>query len=362
MNFHDITLFDWLQSVPQPEINLTVSGVATPAMLSDLNIDLSNAPLGGANFWGYLPLREAIAKLHNTQPESVFIAGGASMANFLILSVLTQNIHKIAIEHPVYEPFVKVSDTLTSGNIHFIHRHSETDYSLNLEELRSIATEPTILLLSNPHNPSGHFASGEKLHKAAEIVAKNSGWVVIDEVFLPYIENWHQLVATNIHERIITTGSFAKAWGLSPLRIGWIIAPPQLGKQIKTALNNMNVTQAFISEYIAHKFLARPDLGEAYLKRSRKTAKDNFQIVHSVLKERGELTYQAPDAGISVWLRFKDGHDAQPFCDQLLKEKSTAVVAGHFFGDPTGFRLSFGLDQDLLRRGLSNITDILDSM
>lgn len=362
MNFHDIKLFDWLQTMPQPEVNLTVSGVAAPVMLADLNIDLSDAPLYGANFYGYGPLRETIAKIHNTTPESVFIAGGASMANFLILSVLTQKIKKLVTEHPVYEPFVNVADTLTDGNIHYVPRLGASDFSIDLDAISALPAEPTVLLLSNPHNPSGHFDSAEKLRVVAEAIAENDGWVVVDEVFLPFLENWKSLVGNNVHERIITTGSLTKAWGLWPLRIGWIIAPPQFGKEIKTALNNMNVTQAFISEYLANEFLARPDLGETYLRNSRQISRDNLQIVRNALEIRSELNCCTPDAGISMWLRFKDGRDSQEFCDRLQKEKSTAVVPGHFFGDKNGFRLSFGLDQNLLKLGLNNIIEVLDSL
>ena len=73
------------------------------------------------------------------------------------------------------------------------------------------------------------------------------------------------------------------------------------------------------------------------------------------------MDYVEPAGGVSVLLRFKDGRNAKPFTERLLKEHETVVFPGYFFEVEEGFRLSFGVEQEQLSMGLEAISKTLDT-
>ncbi len=359
MQFHKVELLEWLKLLPEPEVNLSTSGMPSPAKITDLYLDPSEVPLTGANQYGYAPLKEALAQIYGVTPDNIAVTPGTSMANFAVFAALTSRIGRVVVEHPAYEPFVRFPHTFTCGNIQRLPRRWEDGFRIPLKELKAYCDSPFILLLSNLHNPSGKAESAAHILKAAEMTAKAGGWTVIDEVFLPFLRNWQEETSAGRHERIVTTGSLTKSWGFGSARVGWVIAAPDVIREVRQAMDNCHVVQPFITEFLAYQFLTHPQLAPEYLTKARRVSQTNLKLVIASLEETRMFEWMKPDGGISMWVRFKDGRNASPFCKKLLREKKTLVVPGYYFGVEEAFRISFGIDPNKLQQGLSNIADVV---
>ncbi|MFQ5506076.1 MAG: aminotransferase class I/II-fold pyridoxal phosphate-dependent enzyme, partial [Planctomycetota bacterium] len=53
-------------------------------------------------------------------------------------------------------------------------------------------------------------------------------WVLMDEVYLEFAWSRRPPPAFALSERILSVGSMTKAYGLGGIRLGWILAPPEI--------------------------------------------------------------------------------------------------------------------------------------
>ncbi|MCP9265217.1 Kynurenine--oxoglutarate transaminase 3 [Dirofilaria immitis] len=101
---------------------------------------------------------------------------------------------------------------------------SSKDYTLNVKAIEEkISNRTKMIVLNNPHNPTGKLFTQEELEKIADIVVRHI--VIISS--LP-----------DIYKRTITIGSAGKAFSITGWKLGWSIAPAELLEPLKRILQN----------------------------------------------------------------------------------------------------------------------------
>jgi len=355
-----IEFLDWYKRQSGDLIDLSNSGISGPASLRDLGIRPDDLPLYGDNLYGYPPLKELLAERFAVEPARIAITPGASMGNFTVLAAIVERGDRVMVESPAYQPFVKLAEALTEQPPLMLKRRREDNYHLDPDHPSIDDTSFKVLVLSNLHNPTGVYDPPETFIQLAEQVSARNGWLLVDEVFLPFLTNGERTTSAVTHKRIIATGSLTKVWGLGGLRVGWVIAPPELSRQIERSMDYLHVVQPFITEYIAWRVLSDTGPGKRMLKSARQIAASNLEILRDFLSEFPQLDYVVPAGGISLLVRFRDGRSADEFCMRLSTEHHTLVIPGSFFGVNDGFRISFGAGEETLRRGLKSISKALN--
>ncbi|HEX2695652.1 MAG TPA: aminotransferase, partial [Acidobacteriota bacterium] len=87
MNIRSIAYLEWAKARPAAAVNLSLSGLAGPA-LADLGIAWGDLALNGEHPYGYPPLLEAIAARHGTDVGNVCPTPGASQGVFSVCAAL----------------------------------------------------------------------------------------------------------------------------------------------------------------------------------------------------------------------------------------------------------------------------------
>lgn len=93
----------------------------------------------------------------------------------------------------------------------------------------------TAIFLVNPHNPSGTVSDKKAFHDFLHTAAKQAV-ILVDEAYLEYTDDFAGRTAVNnIKEgdNIIVFRTFAKAYGLAGLSIGYCVASPATAKFLK---------------------------------------------------------------------------------------------------------------------------------
>lgn len=94
-----------------------------------------------------------------------------------------------------------------------------------LQAIRDLA--PRLVCLPNPDSPTGTIIDSERLRELL-LAAKTSGsLVLIDEAYFPFYEHSCADLLPDFSNLIIAR-TFAKAWGLAGLRIGYALASPEI--------------------------------------------------------------------------------------------------------------------------------------
>jgi len=362
MNYRTVAIQEWLKNQPLHDLlDLASSGMPSIYKLADLELDQTEVPLYGSNAYGYMPLKEQIAAQFSVNVDRVVITPGASMANFVIFSALLERGDKVMVENPVYMPLCEAAEAIIEQEILPYERLANSGWHLNPDPKQVCAIKPRLLVLTNPHNPSGAYDPPQLFARYANLVEEWGGHVLLDEIFQPFMPYGETVTAAQFSDSIIVTGSLTKVWGLGGLRIGWVIAPPEIARKIERTMNFMHVVQPFVTEFIAWKVLSNYTLNQRMLTNARARAEKHWAIVQEWFSRQDKLTIHKPAGGIIAMVTANNPAtlDIDQLCATLLEREKTLVIPGRYFGFNNGFRIGFGAEPAVLNAGLERLSAVL---
>jgi len=360
----------WAKEHAAARYNLANSGLL-PCTLDELapeGLEALRLPLNGHNPDGHPPLLEAIAARYGVPPGQVAVAQGASGANFLAFAALVEPGDEVLVEQPTYEPLLAAL-TLLGARIRRFPRRFEDGYRPDLDTLRSELAQgrPRLVVLTDPHNPSGVLLPPEDLQEAARLTAAAGAHLLIDEVYLDACGPEASLdsaassdrAASRVHlgPHLLATNSLTKSYGLSGLRCGWVLCgTATLATRLRHANDAMAAGGPLPTEALAvHAFEVLPRLAE----RARTLIDPSLARVHALLEEHADrLDCVVPPHSMTVFPRLR----REPTSDGLhdrLRQLETSIVPGRFFEDPRAFRLGFVRGPEEVAQGLENLVRCL---
>ena len=345
---------EWAKRRPRPRIDLAGSNLAA-CTLDDLPGARDAVDLAGESPDGYRPLVEAIAATYGVQPENVATAPGCSGANFLAFAALIDAGAEVLVERPVYDPLVAAVEML-GGRPRFFDRRLEEGFAFDPGRVAAAMTPATrLIVVSSPHNPSGALASEADFAALARVAERAGALVLVDEVYLDLVSAPRPRPAATLSPVFVSSNSLTKAYGLSSLRCGWTLASPEVTEWIRRARDVVDVSGAIPAERLARLAFERlPALAE----RARRIVQANRRAFDRVLAGHPRLEC-TPTAATIAFPRFRDGRDAAPFTDRLMRDRGVAVVPGSFFGAPAHFRIALGGPPGLVAEGLEAVAETL---
>jgi aspartate/methionine/tyrosine aminotransferase len=337
--------------------NLASSGIAN-CTLADLGLDLASLALHGENAYGYGPLVERIAGRFAVSPACVVTAGGASFANHLAMAALMEPGDEVLIEDPTYELLLSTLGYL-QADIRRFQRRPEERWRLDMDAVVAGLTPRTrLVVLTNLHNPTSAVATDEEVAAVAEAAAKVGALVLVDEVYRELLFR-HGRAETSFRPdaNIVVTSSLTKAYGLSGLRCGWILAPAKLAERMRRLNDLFASLPPHVSECMG---VAAFDRLEAFRKRADGLIDANRAAYQEILGDHPALDQVLFDQGTTVFPRLRAG-DGDRFLERLLDRFDTSVVPGRFFGRPDHIRIGLGGDAEMTREGLMRLASALRS-
>jgi aspartate/methionine/tyrosine aminotransferase len=186
---------------------------------------------------GSLSLRRAIAGWYQERygleinPErEIMVTHGGVEAITLALLVTTGAHDKVAVSDPSYMLYARTIQTLERQPKRIVRPAGAHGY------VEMLATDGQLsdvkaMIVNSPENPTGYVASMEDWARIETAAAKSGTWILHDEVYdVMDFERPHRPARTvgSLVANSILINSFSKKFGLPGLRIGWMVAPPQV--------------------------------------------------------------------------------------------------------------------------------------
>ncbi len=354
---------EWAKTCSQARFNLATSGL-TNVPLAEFPLDVADLEITSSDGYGYKPLLERLARHTGAPQDCIVTAAGTSMANHLAMAGVLDPGDEVVMEQPTYGLLLDVATYLGARVKRFV-RKFDARFDLDTAEIEEVVTNKTrLIVLTNLHNPSGALIPAKTLRALAEIAQGVGAHVLVDEVYLEMLFDdkasfsfpLGQKLAKGGDNPFIVTSSLTKAYGLSGLRCGWILASPDLAKRM-WRLNDLFAASA------AHTAERMSVMAFDHLERFRSRAitllKKNRALLDAFLDSRPDLECYRPPAGTVVFPRLVDGN-CEDFIKLLREKYETTVVPGRFFEMPPHFRLGIGGDTAELRSGLERLSSALD--
>lgn len=345
---------EWAKSRRKPELDLAGSNLLA-CSLDELPGAREALDIAGESPNGYPPLVDAIARRYGVPADRVATAGGCSGANFLALAAILDAGDEMLIERPAYDPLIAAAKML-GARIRFFERRFEESYALDVERIAaSVGPMTRVIVISDPHNPTGALASEESLAALEKLAAHAGIPVLVDEVYQDTVLENRPPAAATRSPFFISTNSLTKSYGLASLRCGWALASPEIAERIRRARDVVDVWAPMPADRLSVVAFEHLDRLAA---RTRALVEANAHAVGTFLAGRRDLAC-VPSRATLAFPRLAGTEDTQDFARRLLEMHGTAVVPGAFFGAPAHFRISFGGATDRLVLGLEAIARCL---
>lgn len=278
----------------------------------------------------------------NAESEWVGYSAGVITGIGYALRTFTQPGDKVLIQKPVYQKFAELIENNSRSVTNSPLKLNGETYEIDFDDLERCLKDPlvTMMILCNPHNPTGRCFTEPELLRIGRLCLHNHVLVISDEIHqdIVYQGNRHISIAGLSHELAENTITFcnpSKTFNLPGLyTAAWITANPQLKGQLSRALhcanadcrNTLGVT-ALVSAYT--KCGRYADELTAYLGETR-------TLVKNFLDEQlPEVKLIPPQSMYLYWLDFRGlGFDSQEQLAAFLYDEAGIYMnSGLRYGD-----------------------------
>ena len=341
---------EWAKLHSAARFNLATSGMQN-FLLADLPVKLDQLEINGPTIYGYAPLQERLARKHKVAPENVVAATGTSMANHLAMAAVLEPGDEVLMEQPTYELLLSAAQYL-GASIKRFPRRFEDGFRVDLNALKKqLSPRTRLIVVTNLHNPSGAQIDEATLRTIGELAAKVGARVLVDEVYLEAVFDPPQPTAFHLGPQFMVTSSLTKAYGLSGLRCGWVLAEPKLVDRMWHINDLFAATPAHPAELLSVIALDNLDKVRA---RAARTLAANHTALKKFLDNCDTIEAVPPQHGTVIFPRLRRG-DADEFCKLLREKYETSVVPGRFFEAPQHFRVGLGGDPEMTAEGFKRL-------
>ena len=213
---------------------------------------------------GYPPLLEKIAKLTQqsyrrivNNKSEILITAGATEGIFAAIQALVNPNEEVIILDPSYDCY---EAPILLSNAKPIRVALNDDFTPNWENINAATNENTkLIIINNPHNPTGKTWTSADFDQLEKLVDSFSNLIVFSDEVYEYItfEQPHISIHNRqkLWNRSITVSSFGKSFHITGWKIGYVIAPEHLMKEIKKVHQFLvfsvnSISQVAISEYL----------------------------------------------------------------------------------------------------------------
>lgn len=340
----------WAKLKSQARFNLAVSGMLDYP-IEELPVRIEDIQIGGTGPYGYEPLMQRLAAKTGVSQDCLVYTIGTSMANFVALTALVSPGDEVLIEKPTYQPLLAILQHL-GARVERFDRRFEHGFRLGLGELeRRITPKTRLVVLCNLHNPSGDLTDEGTMRQAGELAAKVGARVLVDEVYLESLFDQHWRSAFHLGPNFIITTSLTKAYGLSGIRCGWVLAQPELVQRMWQVVDYTYGSPVHPAECIAVIVLDHLD---RVRNRARSLLETNRALVNEFLAVHPMVDCPPSRFGTTIFPRLRGGRTLA-FVTHLREHFETSVVPGEFFEQDQHFRLGFCGATETVRDGLERL-------
>jgi len=338
---------EWAKLHAGAKYNLAASGVKG-LPLGELPVRWGELELSAAGNYGYAPLLERLATRYGVAPKNVATAIGTSMANYLAMSAVLEPGDEVIIEQPGYDPLLEVGHYL-GAVVKRIPRRPEHGWQVEIDEFEKMVSGKTrLIVLTNLHNPSGVLLEEDRLRAIGDVAKRVGARVLVDEVYLELLFGRPFRSAFHLGEHFMVTSSLTKAYGLSGLRCGWIVAAAELVERMWHQNDLFGNIPAHITDRLS---VIAFDHLEVIRQRAEKLLERNWRLLDAFLAEHPELDVVRPPGGTIVFAK-APGRDGDGFAGNLRERYETSVVPGRFFEMPDRIRIGICCDSNEVEEGL----------
>jgi histidinol-phosphate aminotransferase len=171
-------------------------------------------------------LLQALATLYGVQRNQLFVGRGSDEAiDLLVRAFCCAGQDAIVIQPPTFGMYGVCARI---QNAAVIEAPLADDFSLDIDGLLAALTPAVkLVFLCTPNNPSGKSIAPAVIEFLANALA-NKALLVVDEAYIEFSDQPSAVDLINRYEHVAVLRTLSKAWALAGVRIGSLLASPDV--------------------------------------------------------------------------------------------------------------------------------------
>jgi histidinol-phosphate aminotransferase len=181
-------------------------------------------------------LHERLAEFSGWTADGIIAGNGSNELIQALLMVTVSEGTRVLINEPTFALYRQIA-TVLGGDVVGVSLNANLAY--NIDGLKDAVrdVQPEVTIVCSPNNPTGCMLSDDDLRSLLEL---SSGLVVVDEAYHEFAG--HSVVPLlDQHKNLVVLRTFSKAMAMAGLRLGYLLASPELTREIRKAVLPYNL-------------------------------------------------------------------------------------------------------------------------
>jgi cystathionine beta-lyase len=301
-------------------------------------------------------------------PENVCMVPDVTAGIDRIVRLTSQPGDRVAMFLPAYPPFYETLEDSRKQIVYLHLKENDSGWQIDYDQVVHAFTHGVkVLLLNNPHNPTGKVFSRAELEKLLDLACRYDIFVISDEVHAPltFPGSGHipwLTVGPETASRSVVLTAATKAFNLAGLKCGLMVAEgdarslaSQLPQEFKVMAGHFGALASTAAFRHGDAWL---DALLGHLNRNR------AMLERRITSLRPRVRWRPPQATYLAWLDLRQAGLGSDPAGRIREQAKLALSPGHDFDPVNGrgwVRLNFGTTQSILSEILSRITATLES-
>jgi len=319
---------------------------------------------------GIIECREAVSRKIKSlykadiDPERIIIMPGGKPTMHYAISFFGEPGAEIIYPDPGF-PIYESMINFTGAKAISYDMTENKDFSINPDRILSLITEKTrLLILNNPHNPTGGFTEKNVIDKLANSLKNFPNLVILsDEVYdrlifdkkeIPTLLNYPDL-----YDRLIVLNGWSKTYAMTGWRLGWGVWPEKLVEHVFKFCVNSHSCVNTPAQFGAISALDGP---EDHLNNMMKEFSIRRKLIVDGLRSIKGVECSLPGGSFFAFPNVKDtGMNGEEFTKKCLHEAGVAMIPGTAFGKfaTHNVRFNFATSRENISKAIEKIDKIL---
>jgi aspartate/methionine/tyrosine aminotransferase len=367
---------DALEAQGKPVIHLSIGEPDFP-MPEPVQIALTKAVADNKTRYtpalGLPELRQAISDYYlsafnvRVPATQIVITSGASAALMYACLALINPAQEVLLTDPGY-PCNKTFVQMAGGTPRFVQTQENQNFQPGWADLSNHWTDRTAgVLLASPNNPTGTQLTTSAMKEIANSVTQRGGFTIVDEIYqslcydLP-AQSVLQVTGTPSEQMpLVVINSFSKYFGMTGLRLGWMVVPESLLPVIERFAQNLSICPNTPAQWAALACFTPETL--AICEKRRQVFKTRRDFMVDALPKAGIELHSTPDSAFYIYA--KAPFDSDAYCRELLENAWVCAVPGKDFSQYRGhemMRFSYANSMENLSEAIQRLRQFNNSI
>ncbi|OHV26982.1 pyridoxal phosphate-dependent aminotransferase [Rhizobium sp. RMa-01] len=313
----------------------------TPDFISRAAMD---ALASGETFYtwqrGIPELRQALSDYYHRHfgirlpVEHFYVTGSGMQAIQLCVQALTSPGDEFVYLTPAWPNIAAALEIAGARSVGVELQFEGGKWAVDLNRVEAAITPKTRgIFVNTPSNPTGWTATKKDLADILALARRHDLWIMADEIYALYYFAGGRapsfLDVTEPDDKIIFVNSFSKNWSMTGWRVGWVVAPPEMGQVLE---NLIQYSTSGVAQFMQKGAVAALDQGDDFVAANIAKAARARDILCDALVATNRVETLKPDGALYAFLKIDGVTDSRGTAIDIVDKTGVGLAPGAAFG------------------------------